>query len=306
MSSADASRFRKVKVIETMSTTSPSVKVNTKTGDPIQLSDFHPVACQSLARLGSPNDGGYVVPLDAAVASNALLSFGLAHDWRFERDFRKHNPGAIIHCYDPTVSLLTAFQFSVGQLLRFVLRFKTRYLARTATWIDYMFFFRTNVVHFKQRIWRDRQENSATVDDAFAHLPSGSQVFAKVDIEGSEYRILDDLLRHSRNITCLAIEFHDVDIVTGLFNSLVEKIKRDFYIVHIHANNMGGMAPFHFPIAPEITFLNKRFFNSVPPPSRLEYPVSGLDTPNHPDFPDFSFQFLSPATERSPSLQSQQ
>jgi hypothetical protein len=305
MSSVRREPVSEVKVIETVSTTSPSVKVKTETGDPIQLSDFHPVACQSLARLGSPNDGGYVVPLDAVIASNALISFGLAHDWRFERDFRKHNPGATIHCYDPTVSLLTAFQFSAGQLLRFLLRFKTRYLARTATWIDYIAFFRANAVHFKQRVWHDRQDNSATVDDAFARLASGSQVFAKLDIEGSEYRILDDLLRYSPNITAIAIEFHDVDIVTGLFNSLVERIKRDFYIVHIHANNMGGMAPFHFPIAPEITFINKRFFNSAPPPSRLEYPVSGLDTPNHPDLPDFSFQFSPPATERSPSLQSQ-
>jgi hypothetical protein len=287
-----------------VSTTSPTVKVKAETGNPIELSDFHPVACESLARLGSPNDGGYVVPLVAVVASNALLSFGLAHDWRFERDFKKHNPGAIIHCYDPTVSLLTAFQFSVGQLLRFLLRFRTRYLVRAATWIDYIVFFRANVVHFKQRIWRDRQENNTTVDDAFGRLPSGCQVFAKLDIEGSEYRILDDLLRYSRNITSLAIEFHDVDIVTGLFNSLVEKIKRDFYIVHIHANNMGGMAPFHFPIAPEITFLNKRFFNSVPSPSQLEYPVPGLDNPNRPDFPDFSFEFTSLAADRSSSPQS--
>jgi hypothetical protein len=289
MSGAGREPAPQVKVIETVSST--SVKVKTEAGDPIQLSDFRPVTCESLARLGSPNDGGYVVPLYAVAASNALVSFGLSHDWRFERDFRKHNPGATIHCYDPTVSLLTAVQFSLGQLLRFLLRFRMRYLVRTVAWIDYMLFFRANVVHYKQRVWHDRQGNSATVDDAFARLPAGSQVFAKVDIEGSEYRILDDLLRHSRSITSLAIEFHDVDIVTGLFNSLIEKIKRDFYIVHIHANNMGGMAPFHFPIAPEITLLNKRFFNSIPSPSRLQYPVSGLDHPNHPEFPDFSFEF---------------
>lgn len=289
-----------------MSTTSSLVKVRSETGDPIQLSDLRPVACESLARLGSPYDGGYVVPLDAVVASNALISFGLSHDWRFERDFRKHNPGAVIHCYDPTVSLLTAFQFSVGQLLRFLLRFKTRYLARSATWIDYLLFFRANVAHYKQRIWHDREENSATVDDVFARLPSGSQVFAKIDIEGSEYRILDDLLRYSRNITSVAIEFHDVDIVTETFNSFVEKLKRDFYIVHIHANNMGGMAPFHFPTAPEITFLNKRFYNSIPSPSRLEYPVAGLDRPNRSDFPDFSFEFSPQVADRRPSAQSKQ
>ncbi len=96
---------------------------------------------------------------------------------------------------------------------------------------------------------------------------------------------------HSKNIVAIAIEFHDVDTASGLFNSLVEKIKRDFHIVHIHGNNMGGIAPFNFPIAPEITFLNKRFFNSTPSPSRLKYPIPGLDRPNNPRLPDFAFQF---------------
>ena len=89
----------------------------------------------------------------------------------------------------------------------------------------------------------------------------------------------------------MAIEFHDVDIVSGLFNSLIGKIKQDFHIVHIHGNNMGGIAPFHFPIAPEITFLNKRFYKSVPPPSRLRYPIPGLDRPNNPRLADFVFEF---------------
>ncbi len=130
-----------------------------------------------------------------------------------------------------------------------------------------------------------------TIGDAFSRLPAECQVFVKMDIEGSEYRVLDDLLRHSRNVVAMAIEFHDVDLLHDQFNSLVEKIKRDFHIVHIHGNNMGGMTPFRFPIAPEMTFLNKRFFNSPPPPSRLKYPVPGLDRPNHPATPDFAFEF---------------
>jgi hypothetical protein len=259
--------------------------------DPIQLSDLHPVTCASLARIGSKNDGGYVIPLDAISEANALLSFGLSHDWTFERDFKKHNAGAVIHCYDHTVSLRTAFQYSTGQLLRFVLQPRTRMFRKVSTWIDYLLFFRDDKIHFKQRIWRDRENNSATVDDAFSRLPASSQVFVKMDIEGGEYRVLDDLLRHSRNIVAMAIEFHDVDILPSLFNSLIEKIKRDFYIVHIHGNNMGGLTPFHFPIAPEITFLHKRFFSAAPPPSTLRYPIPGLDRPNHPRFPEFTFEF---------------
>jgi len=271
--------------------TNSSAKVSSEIGDPIQLSDFHPVACESLARLGSANDGGYVVPLTAVRAAHALLSFGLSHDWTFERDFKKYNPGAIIHCYDHTVSLRTALEYSVGQLLRFVLLFRSSALRKAFTWIDYRNFFRSEGTHFRQRIWRDNQNNSATIEDAFRRLPAKSPVFVKMDIEGSEYHVLDDLLRHSKHIVAMAIEFHDVDTAPGLFNSFIDKIKRDFHIVHIHANNMGGISSFNFPIAPEITFLNKRFFDSAPLPSHLKYPVPELDRPNNPQLPEFTFEF---------------
>jgi hypothetical protein len=47
---------------------------------------------------------------------------------------------------------------------------------------------------------------------------------------------------------------------TGPVHSAIEKIKRDFYIVHIYGNNLGGRTLFNFPAAPEMTFLIKRFF----------------------------------------------
>jgi hypothetical protein len=278
-------------VVETVDSTGSYIKIKSEVGDPIQLADLRPVACNSLVRIGSANDGGYVVPLDAVKAAHALVSFGLSHDWTFERDFKKHNPDAIIHCYDHTVSFRTAFVYSIGQLPRFVLRLRPGALRKTLTWIDYKRFFRSEGTHFKQRIWRDNQDNSATIDDVFNRLPAECPVFVKMDIEGSEYQVIDDLLRHSGNIVAMAIEFHDIDTASGLFNSFVEKIKHDFHIVHLHANNMGGIAPFKFPIAPEVTFLNKSFFNSAPPPSRLKYPVPGLDRPNNPKLPEFTFEF---------------
>lgn len=270
---------------------SPQITIRSDASDLVRLPDFRPAACESLVRIGSPNDGGYVVPLEAVKAAQALLSFGLSHNWQFERDFKRRNPQAVVHCYDHTVSTLTATEYSIGQLARFLLRPSARYLRGVFTWLDYKRFFRGDKVHYKQRIWRDRQDGSVTADDAFDRLPPGCQVFVKVDIEGSEYRILDDLLRRSASIVAIAIEFHEIDIVPDLFNSLVEKIKRDFYIVHFHANNQGGVAPFHFPIAPEITFLNKRFFTLPPGPSARQYPVPELDTPNHPGRPDYRLEF---------------
>lgn len=290
---ADCEPLLTDEVFETVDTINLSAKIRSGIGDPIQLSDFHPVKCETLTRVGSPNDGGYVVPLDAIKAAHALVSFGLAHNWTFERDFKKHNGDAIIHCYDHTVSLRTAFQFSISQLLRFVLLFRARALRKIFTWVDYKLFFRSDGTHFKQRIWPDNQGNSATIDDVFNRLPAECPVFVKMDIEGGEYLVLDDLLRHSGNIVAIAIEFHDVDTHPGPFNSLVEKIKHEFYIVHIHGNNMGGISPFNFPKALEITFLNKRFFDSAPSPSCLKYPVPGLDHPNNPRLPEFAFEFLT-------------
>jgi hypothetical protein len=259
--------------------------------DQIQLSDFHPVQCATLARIGSSNDGGYVVPLNAVSAARALISFGLSHDWTFERDFKERNANAIIHCYDHTVSLRTALQYSIGQWLRFVLLLRARSFRRAFTWIDYILFFRANRRHFKERIWRESQNNSATIDDVFRRLPTKCPVFVKMDIEGDEYLVLDDLLRYSENIVAMAIEFHHADTRASLLNSFVEKVKHAFYIVHIHGNNMGGVTPFNFPKAPEITFLNKRFFDSTPSPSRSKYPTPGLDSPNNPKLPDFALEF---------------
>jgi hypothetical protein len=267
------------------------VKIKSQTGDPVQLSDLRPVKCESLARIGSTYDGGYIVPLDAVRAATVLVSFGLAHDWTFEQDFKIHNPDAAIHCYDHTVSFRSALRYSAGQLLRFALLFRTGSLRNSFRWIDYKRFFRADKIHFRQKISRDGQNDSATIDDVFSRLPTNSRAFVKMDIEGSEYLVIDDLLRYFRRIVAMAIEFHDVDTNPGLFNSFVERIKRDFYIVHIHGNNMGGVTSFNFPNAPEITFLNKEFCNSVPPPSGLKYPVPGLDRPNHPRLPEFEFEF---------------
>jgi hypothetical protein len=267
------------------------ITLRSEPGDAVQLAELHPVECASLVRIGGANDGGYVVPLEAVKAAGALLSFGLSHDWTFERDFGRRNPEAAIHCYDHTVSVLTTVPYSLGQLARFVVRRRARYLRNVLAWLDYLAFFRSKNVHFRQRIWRDHSDGSATIADAFDRLPARRPVFVKMDIEGSEYRVIDDLLARAQDIAALTVEFHEADIAPDLFNATIAKIKRDFHIVHIHGNNMGGLAPFHFPMSPEITFLNKSFFGSPPTLSRLQYPIPGLDRPNHPDLPEFGFEF---------------
>ena len=46
-----------------MNASTSSGDVKTGISGPIRLSDFHPIACETLVRLGNQNDGGYVIPL---------------------------------------------------------------------------------------------------------------------------------------------------------------------------------------------------------------------------------------------------
>lgn len=259
--------------------------------NPIDVEALRPIACGNLVRLGSPNDGGYVVPLAAIEGAGALVSFGLRFDWNFEREFRRLNPTAVIHCYDHTVSERGALFFSATETLRFLTNFRPDTLRGAKTWLDYRGFFRGDVKHFRQRVWRDRNRNSVTVTDALGRVSSRVPIFLKIDIEGSEYRIMDDVVANARAIGGLAIEFHDLDVYPERFNEAVAALRQHFHVVHVHANNYADLSSFGFPGAIELTFLNKALVAQDPVISAQRYPVPGLDQPNDPATPDYEFHF---------------
>lgn len=64
-----------------------------------------------------------------------------------------------------------------------------------------------------------------------------ANTFIKCDIEGSEYDILDTLIRHSRYLSGAVIEFHNVYDYSK-FNELTNFIaKFGLSLIHVHANN---------------------------------------------------------------------
>ena len=77
---------------------------------------FRPEKETNFVRLGRNNDGGYIVPVDAAKDSNLLLSFGLDDDWSFEKDFYEINHNQIIVC-DASVN----FNYWIRSLSRILL-----------------------------------------------------------------------------------------------------------------------------------------------------------------------------------------
>ena len=56
-----------------------------------------------LQRVGSKNDGGYVIPKKSLQDTNILISFGLSDNWSFEEDFYKISNSKVL-CFDNSVN----------------------------------------------------------------------------------------------------------------------------------------------------------------------------------------------------------
>lgn len=131
--------------------------------------------------------------------------------------------------------------------------------------------------------------------DQFAH--GSRQLFLKVDIEGAEYHPLavvqNRVLGRFGEITT---ELHDVTPSNHAVNPLLNRLARQFSVIHVHCNNSGGVTEIEgvsVPLVLEITFLRNTAGVVFP---RSDKPLPGaLDQPNDPALPDLSLAFLTGA-----------
>ena len=121
---------------------------------------------------------------------------------------------------------------------------------------DYRAWFGKEATHFRERI-HDRQDSqSVDIATVFARAGEG-RVFVKMDIEGTEYRVLEDVVSHADRILGMAIEFHDTGPLRPVFERTMEVVRRRFEIVHVHANNFTPLYRDGFPEALEITVVTQ-------------------------------------------------
>lgn len=256
-----------------------------------------PVVCDDLRRLGGPNDGGYVVPVRAITRASTLLSFGLERNWRFEQDAAGLNPRLDVHIYDPSVHRRDFLEEGVRSAASVPLRFLSFSVGgvrssyrRVRLAHDYFRFFRGRVKHHERRVWYNGDRGSASIDailDA-CEPQTPLSVFAKIDIEGTEYRVLPAVIERAALFTGLAIEFHDTDICASLFNSQLHQLRRQFEIVHVHGNNYGDLSvDGALPLTLEISFLNRSMFAEPATMYGGPLPRADLDSPNDARLPDY-------------------
>jgi hypothetical protein len=258
---------------------------------PPNLAFLAPVDVDGLIRVGNEHDGGYVVPEDTVQEVDAVLSFGVSTDWSFEEHFKQLNSKVEIHAYDHTVGeqrFLRAYQRGI---IKWLLRRTSLSDVRRRRRIlrSYRIFFPSQAIHFEEAIHaRNSTPGHATIDKVFRRTKS-HRIFLKIDIAGSEYSIIDDILRYADRIKALVIEFHETIALRDTFCSAVKRLQREFQIVHVHGNNFSQAASDGLPNVMEITFVHGAAPSSAR--RRRSLPLASLDSPNDPKSPDHPLRF---------------
>ncbi len=243
---------------------------------------FKPKKVDSLIRLGKKNDGGYLIDPVTLYSTTKLISFGINDDFSFEMDFHSLQKSPVF-AYDNSIDkiffikkLISGF-FSPNHPIRFFKRLKNLY--------NYISFFKHPNVHITKNIGSKNSEKIITFNSLWANskLTKNERVFLKIDIEGCEYILLEEVIKIQKQLSGLVIEFHDVDKFMGKIIKFIKTF--DLKICHIHCNNTGGINDKNLPKVIEISFTSgSTFKNSCLLPHVL-------DMPNNKNFADMKLNF---------------
>jgi len=254
-----------------------------------ELIFLRPIVIKELSRIGNVTDGGYALTTSTISKSSHFLSLGLGENWSFENAVRKVNPHAPIDIYDHTVSLTFFTRKALKGIVKFVLgRDSVSNLKSRLKRLKHYFIFwnRSDLNrHHQVRITRE------VFQEVLSKYPLDSRIGLKVDIEGSEWEILESVAQEKGKFEFILLEVHSFDQHEARLRKFLRDIQDLFVLSHLHANNFEPLGGNGFPKVFEITLLKKTEVTSSME-YRQKLPVEGLDAPNAKNRPDFHISFL--------------
>jgi hypothetical protein len=203
-------------------------------------------------RLGVNRDGGYVLG-DLNENYDCYISAGISNEESFSSDF--------INKYGMTSS--NSFGFD-------------------GTMKDYPYRYTKNISFVKKNINSFNDDNNTNL---LFLTNKFNNIFLKMDIDGAEYPWLQFIANEDLNkFKQIVIEFHGItDDGFGFKNNdkllCLEKLTNTHYLIHAHGNNYGPVVN-KMPDLIELTYVNKKYFNSAPQLNSRPLPIIGLDYPN--------------------------
>ena len=171
-----------------------------------------PIKTPNLIRFGGKLDGGYVVDLEIVKKCNNLITLGLGPNWSFELDYLNKNKKNKVHIYDHKVSSYPYIK-AIGKYFRRLITFRTTFegfTTRVKNFYNFKkFLYSKDINFFKECIaYPIKKKIDADIEKVFSRINIGEDVILKSDIEGSEYEIIDQILKFSNRINMLIFEFH--------------------------------------------------------------------------------------------------
>ncbi len=232
-----------------------------------------------LARFGRENDGGYLVSKKTILEAKHLISFGILDDTSFESDFLKINKIPII-CFDHTINKNYWKKRLYNDIGAAIYNLNLKYIKNTIVrFLESKNFFKlSNVKLFNETV------SNGYIKKIINKENFKNPLFFKIDIEGSEYRLLDELIEFQDIICGLIIEFHDIDLHIKKIDNFINSF--NLTLTHIHPNNYGALDPNGNPTVIELTFEK----NPPETSGNLSFP-NLLDQPCNPNNKDIELKF---------------
>ena len=223
--------------------------------------------------------------MPADISAKFLISLGLGDDWKFELDLIKHKQVSKFIVFDHSVTLLNLLRILLNRK-RKIKALIYRAIILTRYFRDFTFLRKK---HVKKKITKyGSKENSSEINlnEIFKEfvVDPKSTIILKIDIEGSEFDIIEQVIEFSSQTLVLIIEFHEILMQKDKFKTSLELLKSKFSLIHTHVNNYGEIDEFSIPNVCEFTFINHNMHREQGKVSRL--PRVGLDSPSTPGRPD--------------------
>jgi hypothetical protein len=253
------------------------------------LKPFH-IDNKKLVRIGPKLDGGYVIDKKSVLDANIIITCGLNDDWEFEKSLLKINTKCIVQAYDHTIDKKFWVERFKKDIKHFFLlkKIRLRKIIHIFRYLDYLRFFKNHNKHYILKIGTEDISNQEITINKI--LEAYQSVLLKVDIEGDEYKILDQILDNSKKINTLIIEFHNIHKNLNKIEDFIIKSK-ELKLIHIHANNFAGSNKDGDPNVIELTFINIKNNDLNLKKTNKSFPINGLDYKNTHRKEDFLLKF---------------
>jgi len=254
---------------------------------------FEPRGLNSLVRLGSDHDGGYVVSADAVASSRQLLSLGLGKNCDFEKDFAAMARLERLACYDASIDTeALRRRYTRARLLSLFRPERHRHFV--SYYKQYRALFESGRSGFSHI-----REDAGTTDglvplaEAIDLLaPEPGKLFLKVNTGGREYDFLDQIIEANDYLAGLVIVFHDASERMREIEVFVDVMREFMTIDNTTADNTAGLSGVGIPNVVEMSFSAK--FAAEP-----HIPIAGASTryqvlsaPNDPALTEYEIFYV--------------